>query len=93
VELRLDNHSILKGMGWLFDLFYHMKEFNKRLDSKMKKLALRLVRELDREELEGFGMEKEAGKEGEEEESEEEEGEEEPVVEDVVVEDGEMEKD
>jgi hypothetical protein len=70
-ELQLDNCSILKGMGQLFDLFYHMEESNKRLDSKMEGLVHGFVRESDRKELESSGTEKEVGKEGEEEESEE----------------------
>jgi hypothetical protein len=92
-ELWLDNHSILKGTGWLFDLFYHMEESNKRLDSKVEELVHLFVRKSDREEPEGLKTEKGVGKEGEEEESkEEEEEEEEPAVEVMATEDGEMEK-
>jgi hypothetical protein len=90
-ELQLDNRSILKGMGQLFDLFYHMEESNKRLDSKVEELVRGFVRESDREEPEGSGTEKGVGKEGEESESEEEE-EEEPAIEIMAMEDGETEQ-
>jgi hypothetical protein len=38
-QLQLDNCSILKGMGWLFESFHFMEESNKRLDSKMEELV------------------------------------------------------